>query len=149
MSSRRKFLFSFAAIALAAKKVFANGAGTIQGQDLRREPRGEGVKYVTLSGDKHGFDALSLLLSEIDPGGGPPLHMHDSEEVHVVYEGTMTYFVGGSTFSVSAPFVQHIPAKTPHAFINSGSEKITNTAIFSSRIFEAKVIGPNPLIAKK
>jgi hypothetical protein len=51
--------------------------------------------------------------------------------------------------TIQAPFVQHIPAKTPHTFINSGPQAIKNTAIFSSRVFEAKILGPNPLISQK
>jgi mannose-6-phosphate isomerase-like protein (cupin superfamily) len=145
---RRKFLMGAAAMLLLAEKSLADSSGTIRGEELKHEALFEGVDVAILSGDKHGFDGLSLLLSNIKPGAGPALHMHDFEELHVVYEGTITYLVGDRKFSVSAPFVQHIPAKTPHTFINSGSFPVRNTAIFNSKVFSAKNIGPNPLIAR-
>jgi len=140
---------SLAALMAVGREVHADAVGTFQGKDLAREPKGDGVQYVLLSGDTHGFDGISLLLSEIQPGGGPPLHLHEVEEVHVVYEGTFTYYVDGRTFTVTAPFVQHIPAKTPHAFINAGTAMVKNTAIFSAHRFDATILGPSPLIQKK
>jgi hypothetical protein len=35
-----------------------------------------------INGEDYGFDALSFILTETHPGGGPPLHTHDSEESH-------------------------------------------------------------------
>ena len=42
-----------------------------------------------INGEDYGFDALSFILTETHPGGGPPLHTHDSEESHVVLHGGM------------------------------------------------------------
>ena len=39
-----------------------------------------------LTGDQYGFEALSFIITETHPGGGPALHMHDAEEAHVLLE---------------------------------------------------------------
>ena len=41
-----------------------------------------------LTGDQYGFQALSFIISETHPGGGPGLHVHDTEEAHVLLAGT-------------------------------------------------------------
>jgi len=47
-----------------------------------------------MNGEDYGFDALSFLLTETQPGGGPPLHTHDSEESHIVLHGQVEYVIG-------------------------------------------------------
>lgn len=42
-------------------------------------------------GENYGFEALSLIITETHPGGGPRLHTHDVEEAHVTLEGSAKY----------------------------------------------------------
>ena len=44
-----------------------------------------------LDGDQYGFETLSFIISETHPGGGPGLHVHDTEEAHVLLAGTAQY----------------------------------------------------------
>ena len=88
----------------------------------------------------------SLSLTELDPGQGPPLHTHECEELHVIYSGTVNYLVGGERFTLTGPFVQHIPAHTPHTFVNAGGTMVKNTAIFGSKYYTVKILGENPLL---
>src|SRR5258705_9822513 len=44
-----------------------------------------------LNGDEYGFESLSFIITETHPGGGPGLHVHDTEEAHVLLEGTTEY----------------------------------------------------------
>lgn len=37
-----------------------------------------------LEGYKHGLSATSVIITETAPQGGPPLHSHHSEEIHVL-----------------------------------------------------------------
>jgi mannose-6-phosphate isomerase-like protein (cupin superfamily) len=53
-----------------------------------------------LTGDRYGFESLSFIITETHPGGGPGLHVHDTEEAHVLLEGTAQYRVGDKTFTV-------------------------------------------------
>lgn len=106
---------------------------------------GKGEKIHLLRGDEHGFRGLSFILTETAPGGGPPLHTHESEEAHVLTSGTMSYVIGDQAFVASAPYILRVPANTPHTFINAGSTPLALTAVFDSANYTFKPIGPNPL----
>jgi mannose-6-phosphate isomerase-like protein (cupin superfamily) len=100
-----------------------------------------------LMGDQYGFDALSFIISETHPGGGPGYHTHDTEEAHVLLEGTVEYRIGDKTFTVQAPYVARVPAGVPHTFINAGTKPFNSIAVFASKHPNTKRVGPNPLIA--
>ncbi len=106
---------------------------------------GKGEKIHLLRGSEHGFKNLSFILTETAPGGGPPLHTHESEEAHVLTSGTMAYVIGDHTFVVSAPYILRVPANTPHTFINAGTTPLSLTAVFDSAIYTFKPIAANPL----
>jgi mannose-6-phosphate isomerase-like protein (cupin superfamily) len=108
--------------------------------------RAPGEYTYRLTGDQYGFDALSFIISETHPGGGPGFHTHDTEEAHVLLEGTVEYRIGDKTFTVQAPYVARVPAGVPHTFINAGSKPLNLIAVFASKHPGTKRIGPNPLI---
>jgi mannose-6-phosphate isomerase-like protein (cupin superfamily) len=99
-----------------------------------------------LIGDQYGFESLSFIITETHPGGGPGLHVHDTEKAHVLLEGSAQYRIGDKTFTVQAPYVAKVPAGVPHTFINAGSEPFNLIAILASKHPYTKRIGPNPLI---
>lgn len=99
-----------------------------------------------LTGDQYGFEQLSFIITETHPGGGPGLHVHDTEEAHVLLEGTAQYRIGDSTFIVQAPYVARVPAGVPHTFINAGSTAFNLVAVFASSHPSTKRVGPNPLV---
>ena len=99
-----------------------------------------------LTGDQYGFESLSFIITETHPGGGPGLHVHDTEEAHVLLEGSAQYRIGDKTFTVQAPYVARVPAGVPHTFINSGSKPFNLIAVFASKHPSTRRIGPNPLI---
>lgn len=97
-------------------------------------------------GNKYGFNALSFVLSSTQPNGGPPLHVHETEEAHVIYEGSIEYTLGGKTLTAEGPYVIRIPAGIPHTFVNTGNKPINVTAVFPSNTTTYKELGRNPLI---
>lgn len=99
-----------------------------------------------LTGDQYGFESLSFIITETHPGGGPGLHVHDTEEAHVLLEGRAQYRIGDKTFIVQAPYVARVPAGVPHTFINAGQNTFNLIAVFASKHPNTKRIGPNPLI---
>jgi mannose-6-phosphate isomerase-like protein (cupin superfamily) len=99
-----------------------------------------------LTGDQYGFESLSFIITETHPGGGPGLHVHDTEEAHVLLEGSAQYRIGDKTFIVQAPYVARVPAGVPHTFINAGHNTFNLIAVFASKHPNTKRIGPNPLI---
>jgi mannose-6-phosphate isomerase-like protein (cupin superfamily) len=106
-------------------------------------------------GKDHGFERLSFIITETRPGGGPPLHVHETEEAHVLLEGSARYVMEDmqtkqqKTFSVKGPYIVRIPAGVPHTFLNSGSAPFNLVAAFPDDKFTYKEIGPNPLVKKK
>jgi mannose-6-phosphate isomerase-like protein (cupin superfamily) len=99
-----------------------------------------------LDGDQYGFEALSFIITETHPGGGPGLHVHDTEEAHVLLEGSAQYRIGDKTFTVQGPYVVKVPAGVPHTFINVGTGPFNLIAVFPSKHPNTQRIGPNPLI---
>ena len=128
------------------EKPFDASDYTFKFDQLARFYRAPGEFVYRMLGDDYGFEALSLYITETHPNGGPPLHMHDVEEAHVLLEGSVRYIVGDRTFSVEGPYIAKVPANVPHTFVNAGSEPMHIIAIFPSKRPELKVLGPNPLL---
>jgi len=97
-------------------------------------------------GKDYGFHSLSFILTNTQPNGGPPVHTHETEEAHVLHEGTILYTMDNKTFSAKCPYVVRIPAGVPHTFINTGNKPIQLTAVFPSKQLSYKELGRNPLI---
>ena len=102
-----------------------------------------------LNGDQYGFETLSFIITETHPGGGPGLHVHDTEEAHILLEGSAQYRIGDKTMTVQAPYVARVPAGVPHTFINAGTMPFNLIAVFASKHPTTRRIGPNPLIAER
>lgn len=102
-----------------------------------------------MEGEQYGFSSLSLIITETHPGGGPPLHTHESEEAHVLLEGHVAYVNGDSTFTVEGPYILKVPAGVPHTFVNTGDAPFNIVAVFPSNRFSYKELGPNPLVKKR
>jgi mannose-6-phosphate isomerase-like protein (cupin superfamily) len=100
-----------------------------------------------LTGDQYGFEALSFIISETHPGGGPGLHVHDTEEAHILLHGSAQYQIGEQRFTVQAPYVARVPAGVPHTFINVGTEPFNLVAVFASKNPKTQRVGANPLVS--
>ncbi len=99
-----------------------------------------------LEGRHYGFDALSLIITETHPGGGPPLHTHECEEAHILLEGKTSYIIGDQRFTATAPYVVKIPAGVPHTFLNIGLRPFRLLAVFPDGDYTEMELGPNPLL---
>lgn len=100
-----------------------------------------------LDGDRYGFETMSFIISETHPGGGPGLHVHDTEEAHILLQGTAQYQIGDRVLTVQAPYVARVPAEVPHTFINVGTEPFNLIAVFATSHPNTTRIGPHPLIS--
>lgn len=78
-----------------------------------------------MAGYKHDFDNATIIRTEIVPGGGPPLHTHRADEVHVLPMGSLAYTIGDEQFEVTGPYVLCIPAHMSHTCTNIGGTTIT------------------------
>lgn len=102
-----------------------------------------------MEGGEYGFSSLSFIITETQPGGGPPLHVHEHEEAHVVLEGKVSYVIGDQRFTVEGPYVVKIPAGIPHTFVNAGTQPLRLIGVLPADHIVWKPLGPNPLIRKR
>jgi mannose-6-phosphate isomerase-like protein (cupin superfamily) len=102
-----------------------------------------------MEGCKHGFTLSSTIITQTAPHGGPPLHMHNTEEIHVLPECRLAYFMAGSTFEIEGPCLVNIPAHAPHTFLNIGTEPVRLVCFFPCNEVWTNYdeLGPNPLLA--
>jgi quercetin dioxygenase-like cupin family protein len=99
-----------------------------------------------LDGKDFGFEALSFVLTNTQPGGGPPLHRHETEEAHIVTDGEVMYYLDGEKFKLKGPFVIRIPPGKPHTFLNIGNKPFHLIAAFPAEKLDITELGPNPLV---
>lgn len=102
-----------------------------------------------MEGGQYGFSSLSFIITETQPGGGPPLHVHEHEEAHVVLKGKVSYVIGDQRFTVEGPYVVKIPAGVPHTFVNSGTQPLRLIGVLPADHIVWKPLGPNPLVKKQ
>ncbi|MBC8163647.1 MAG: cupin domain-containing protein [Roseiflexaceae bacterium] len=61
----------------------------------------------------------TLIDMHVPPGGGPPPHRHDFEEMFTLLEGEIEVTFRGTTSVVRVGETINIPANAPHAFHNA------------------------------
>jgi quercetin dioxygenase-like cupin family protein len=88
-----------------------------------------GLPHIGLVGDTYtilvtGEDTggnYTLIDMHVPPGGGPPPHRHDFEEMFTVLAGEVLVTFRGETLTARAGETINVPANAPHAFTNAGS----------------------------
>ena len=58
----------------------------------------------------------------VPPGGGPPPHRHDFEEMFTILDGEIELTFRGKAHKASAGSTVNIPANAPHAFKNNSDK---------------------------
>ena len=61
----------------------------------------------------------TLIDMHVPPGGGPPPHRHDFEEMFTVLDGEVRVTFRGQTLTARAGETVSVPASAPHAFTNA------------------------------
>ena len=68
---------------------------------------------------------------EMEPGATVPEHSHHHEQTGFVYEGELTFLVGGETLIVGAGESFTIPGKEPHGAENRGETAVRGVDVFA------------------
>jgi uncharacterized cupin superfamily protein len=76
------------------------------------------VASVMLRGEQTG-GSITVLFDETPPGAGPPMHVHSKEdELFLVAEGTVSFFVNERWTDVGPGGVVFMPRGMPHTYRN-------------------------------
>ncbi len=92
-----------------------------------RPDEDENLPHVGVAGDTYtillrGEDTAgryTLIDMHVPPGGGPPPHRHDFEEMFSVLEGEIEATFRGEKSTVRAGETVNVPANAPHSFTNA------------------------------
>jgi quercetin dioxygenase-like cupin family protein len=110
----------------------------IPADDLRRQlavarpDQDQSLTHVGLVGDTYtillsGEDTAgryTLIDMHVPPGGGPPPHRHDFEEMFTVLEGELELTFRGEHLIARAGETVNVPANAPHAFTNASGQPV-------------------------
>lgn len=80
-----------------------------------------GGTYTVLLGGVQTAGRYTLIDMLVPPGGGPPPHRHDFEEMFTLLEGELAFTFRGATSTVRAGTTVNIPANAPHSFVNTSA----------------------------
>jgi quercetin dioxygenase-like cupin family protein len=110
---------------------------TIPADDPQRRltvanPDSPKMRHVSIAGDTYtilvsGAETAGrycLIDMHVPPGGGPPPHRHDFEEVFTLLEGELEFTFRGETSTVHTGSTVSIPANAPHAFENASGASV-------------------------
>jgi quercetin dioxygenase-like cupin family protein len=76
-----------------------------------------GTYTILVTGEQTG-GRYSLIDMLVPPGGGPPPHRHDFEEMFTILDGEIELTFRGEAHRASAGSTVNIPANAPHSFKN-------------------------------
>ena len=79
--------------------------------------------------------AVSVIVVDAPPGGGPRLHRHPYEEVFVIQNGTATFTAGDETIEAHGGQVVIVPGGVPHKFVNTGEDRLRQVDIHANDRF--------------
>lgn len=79
-----------------------------------------GDTYTILVSGSDTNGTYTLIDMHVPPGGGPPPHRHDFEEMFTVLEGQVEVTFRGDTLTARTGETINVPANSPHAFRNMG-----------------------------
>ena len=98
-----------------------------RGLTVARPDEDQGLQHIGLVGDTYtilvaGKDTAgkyTLIDMHVPPGGGPPPHRHDFEEMFTVLDGEVRVTFRGQTITARAGETINVPANAPHSFTNA------------------------------
>jgi len=78
-----------------------------------------GDTYTILVAGQDTAGTYTLIDMHVPPGGGPPPHRHDFEEMFTVLDGEVRVTFRGETIIARAGQTINVPANAPHSFTNA------------------------------
>ena len=81
-----------------------------------------GDTYTILLTGEDTAGRYTLIDMHVPPGGGPPPHRHDFEEMFTVLDGEVELTFRGEQLVARAGETVNVPANAPHAFTNASGQ---------------------------
>ena len=81
-----------------------------------------GDTYTILLTGEDTAGRYTLIDMHVPPGGGPPSHRHDFEEMFTVLDGEVELTFRGEQLIARAGETVNVPANAPHAFTNTSGQ---------------------------
>ena len=81
-----------------------------------------GGTYTILVSGEQTRGRYTLIDMIVPPGGGPPPHRHDFEEMFTILEGEIELTFRGEAHHASAGVTVNVPANAPHFFKNTSDK---------------------------
>ncbi len=116
---------------MSASSPSSSASAVLPADDLARallvaQPDDASLAHVSVAGDIYTIlvsgdetaGRYCLIDMVIPPGGGPPPHRHDFEEMFILSEGELTFHFRGVQSTIRAGATVNIPANAPHHFKN-------------------------------
>ena len=98
-------------------------SGPGEGQTVDMGPLEQVVFKATGSTTGGGFELLEL---RVQPGGGPPDHVHrNHDEAYYVCSGALRFRLGDQRFTATAGTYVYVERGEPHTFANPGTTAAT------------------------
>jgi quercetin dioxygenase-like cupin family protein len=96
------------------------------------DPESADLPHISLAGDTYTVlvtgaqtnGVYCLIDMHVPPGGGPPLHRHNFEEMFTILEGSVDFFFRGTTVTAQAGSTVNVPANAPHHFRNNSGATV-------------------------
>jgi quercetin dioxygenase-like cupin family protein len=99
-----------------------------------------GDTYTILVSGADTSGRYTLIDMHVPPGGGPPPHRHDFEEMFTILEGEIELTFRGVTSVAHAGETVNVPANAPHVFRNASDQPVRMLCLCSpagqERFFE-------------
>lgn len=100
--------------------------------DVEQEEPIEGFKLQRLLGREQASQYMTINLLEVAPGnGGPPMHVHDFDQMFYILDGEMTVEAALHTFTAVPGDLVVLPAGVPHTQYNAGDTTERHIALLS------------------
>ncbi|HUN99085.1 MAG TPA: cupin domain-containing protein [Bradyrhizobium sp.] len=90
---------------------------------LRHVSVAGGTYTILVTGEQTG-GRYCLIDMLVPPGGGPPPHRHDFEEMFTILDGEIELTFRGEVHRASAGSTVNIPANAPHSFKNQSDKTV-------------------------
>jgi len=96
-----------------------------------------GAYYKTILSLEQSGGAMSIVDSVVDPGGGPPRHIHENEdEIFVTLTGRCRFWLNGAEFECGPGETAFVPRGAEHTYAIVGDEPSRHLVILTPGGFE-------------